>query len=157
MKKTIILLISLFFINLTFSQKRVIKITNLNSNREIIIKENRRIKIKIFDGEKISGKFKILDNENILIKNRQIEIKDIQKIKRNPLLISIGTDVFIIYNGVALLGASLVISAVTSESSALLLMIPALGIIYGGIKSPNFLKGYNKNRDWKYEIKIISE
>ncbi|MFK5889489.1 MAG: hypothetical protein QM486_02020 [Flavobacteriaceae bacterium] len=152
MKKIIILLISVFFINLTFSQERVIKITSPNSNKEITIKENRRIKIKTFDGKKISGKFKILDNENILIKNRRIELTDIQKIKRNPLLISIVTDVFIIYNGVALLGASLVISAFTSESSALLLMIPASGIIYGGIKSPNFLKGYNKNRGWKYKI-----
>lgn len=152
MKNSTILLICLIFINLSFSQERVIKISNPNSNKEITIKENKRIKIKTFNGEKISGRFKILDAKNILIKNRQIELITIQKIKRNPLLLSVVLDAVIFYHGVGILVAGLVIYAVTSNVAAILLMIPASAILYGGIKSPNILKGYKNDNNWKYEI-----
>ena len=108
MKAIIILLISIFLVNFTFSQENIIKITNPHSRKEIIIKENRRIRVKTIDGQKISGRFKILNEQSITIKNRQIELLQIAKIKRNPLFISIVTNGFFIYTGTATIGISFI-------------------------------------------------
>lgn len=157
MKKLIILFFSLFFFNLIFSQERGIKITNQNSKKEIIIKENKRIRIKTIDGQKISGRFRIVENGTILIKNELIELKNIEKIKRNPLLISIVTNGLFIYVGSATIIVSIGVAGITGESSLLLLAIPASGMIYTGIKSPNFLKGYKKDSNWKYKLITTSD
>ena len=73
MKNLTILFISLFFVNLIFAQERVLKIVNQVSKKEIIIKENKRIRIKTIDGQKISGRFKIIGKETIFIKKKKIE------------------------------------------------------------------------------------
>jgi hypothetical protein len=157
MKSLTILFISLFFANLTFSQERVLKIVNQVSKKEIIIKENKRIRIRTVDGQKISGRFKIIGKETILIKKKEIELANIEKIKRNPLLISITTNGLFIYIGVAITIVGVVAGGFTGQSSSFLSAIPGAGMIYTGIKSPNFLKGYKKNSNWNYELIISSE
>ena len=72
MKKLIFLFLSLFFLNSLVAQEKAIKIFNEKTGKEIIIKENKRIRIKTLDGEKVSGRYKILDDETIILKN-QIE------------------------------------------------------------------------------------
>tara|TARA_B100001059_G_C17287424_1_gene311110 strand:- start:65 stop:418 length:354 start_codon:yes stop_codon:yes gene_type:complete len=91
MKKLLLLIIGLFFINVAMSQNNALKITNLNTNKEKIIKENRRIKLKTSDGRKIKGRFKVENNSNIIIDDVRINLTDIEELKRNPLLTSILT------------------------------------------------------------------
>ena len=50
MKKLISLLLSLFFLNCLVAQEKAIKIFNEKTGKEIIIKENKRIRIKTLDG-----------------------------------------------------------------------------------------------------------
>jgi hypothetical protein len=157
MKSLTILFFSLFFVNLIFSQERVIKIVNEVSKKEIIIKENKRIRIKTVDGQKISGRFKIIGKETILIKKKKIELANIEKIKRNPLLISIITNGLFIYVGAGITIVGVAVGGITSQSSLFLLAIPGAGMIYSGIKSPNFLKGYKKDNKWKYQLITTSE
>jgi hypothetical protein len=157
MKNLTILFISLFFANLTFSQERVLKIMNQVSKKEIIIKENKRIRIRTVDGQKISGRFKIIGKETILIKNKKIELANIEKIKRNPLLVSIVTNGLFIYIGAGITIVGVAVAGITSQSSLFLLAIPGAGMIYTGIKSPNFLRGYKKNSNWNYELITTSE
>jgi len=153
MKKIAFLLLSLFYLNcLIAQQKKGIDIFNEQTGKEIIIKENKRVKIKTSDGVKISGRLKIIDNETILVKNEKIKLSQIEKIKRNPLIISILTNGILYYNGAALAGASILIYAITGNAASFLLTIPATAFIYGGIKSPNILKGYKATSSWKYRI-----
>jgi len=155
MKKLTILIFSLLIANSIFSQEQAIKITNKVSQKEIIIKENKRIKIKTLDGQKLSGRFKI-ENNSILIKDQLIELSQIGEIKRNPLLISIVTSSFFIYVGAITLGFAVLIGAL-ADSSAFLLAIPAAGLIYTGIKSPNFGRKFKSDSNWTFEIISITE
>jgi hypothetical protein len=130
---------------------------NQVSKKEIIIKENNRIRIRTVDGQKISGRFKIIGKETILIKNKKIELANIEKIKRNPLLVSIVTNGLFIYIGAGITIVGVAVAGITSQSSLFLLAIPGAGMIYTGIKSPNFLRGYKKNSNWNYELITTSE
>lgn len=152
MRKIIFLLVSLISLNCLVAQESGIKIFNEQIGKEITIKENKRIKVKTSSGLKISGRFKIFDNETITIKSVNIKLSDIEKIKRNPLIISILTNGILYYYGAALAGASIVLYAFTGNAASFLLTIPSAAFIYGGIKSPNILKGYKMTNNWKYEI-----
>lgn len=150
MKNLIIIIISLFLNNVILSQEKAIKITHQTSKKEIIIKENKRIKVETNEGKKISGRFTIKDNL-ILINNQELALTDIYSVKRNPLLISALTSGFFIYGGILVAGFGAIVGAVI-DTNALYALIPAAGMIYTGIKSPNFYKNYSNEKLWEFEI-----
>lgn len=156
MKKIFLIIIGLFFFNLLIAQHQAIKITNINTNKEKVIKENKRIKLKIFDGRKIKGRFKIENNSTIVVDNFRIDLSDIDALKRNPLLTSIFTSGFLIYGGALTAGLGVLIG-ILADSTAFWLTIPAAGMIYAGIKSPNFNKNHKTDKGWKFEIITISD
>ncbi|WP_339663156.1 hypothetical protein [uncultured Polaribacter sp.] len=157
MKKLILLGIAFFFMHSTFSQERFIKITNQISKKEIIIKENKRIRVKTIDGNKFSGRFKIVNNGTILIDDQEIDLENIEKIKRDALLVSVFTNGFLVYIGTGVAITGVFIAIFTSNPAATLLIIPGAGLVYGGFKSPNFLKGFKKTSDWSYELITIAK
>lgn len=156
MKKTIMMFFSLLVVNLLFAQERAIKITNEISGKERIIKENKRIRFTTVDGQKVSGRF-MIEEESIIIREERFELTNIQKIKRNPLSLSIATDVVLIGVGTVTIFVGIASAAWTTKAVYGLLAIPGAGIIYAGIKSPNFLKGYQKDQNWTFEIVTNSE
>lgn len=155
MKNLLIIIISLFLNNTILSQQKAIKITHQTSKKEIIIKENKRIKTKTNDGKKISGRFIIKEN-SILINNQELALTDISAIKRNPILTSALTSGFLIYGGGLVAGFASIIG-VFVDANAFYALIPAAGMIYTGIKSPNFHKNYSNEKMWKFQIIEISE
>lgn len=158
MKSTIfILIVSVFCLNSLTAQVKGIKIFNEDTQKEVIIKENKRIRIKTIDGVKISGRYKAVDNDTIEIKGRKINLNQIVKLKRNPLLVSILTNGIMFYFGAGLAGASIAIYAFSRSASSFLLVIPSVALIYGGIKSPNILKGYKTQHNWSYKIITITK
>ena len=156
MKKITLFVSFLLFINLIFAQEQAIKITSPNSEREIIIKENKRVKIRTADGQKIAGRFTIEDDNILVIKGQRISLLDIESIKRNPLVLSIFSSGFFIYAGAITVGMSAIIGLL-ADSSAFWLTIPGAAMIYTGIKSPNFNKNYKKSSEWSYELISISQ
>jgi len=157
LRKIIFLIVSLISFNCLIAQSSGIKIFNEKNGKEIMLRENKRIKIKTSDGVKISGRFKIFDDETILIKNEKVKLSQIEKIKRNPLIVSIFTNGIFYYYGATLAGVSIALYAFSGNVTSFLLTIPSAGFIYGGIKSPNILKGYKMTNNWKYEIIVISK
>lgn len=155
MKHVILLIFSLFITNVVVAQEQAIKITNDITKKEIIIKENKRVRIKTVAGEKISGRFSI-ENNAITIKGRHLELTDIGALKRNPLLTSIFTSGFLVYGGAVLVGGAVIVG-LFAETTALLWAIPGAGMIYAGLKSPNFNKNYKKDGDWSYEFITIPD
>lgn len=156
MNKLFLLIFSSLFFNVAIAQTNAIKITNINTNKVKIIKENKRIKLKTFDGRKIIGRFGIENNNTIIIDNARIDLSDIESLKRNPLLTSIITSGLFIYGGTITAGFGVIIGLL-ADSTAFWLTIPAAGMIYTGIKSPNFNKNYNLHKGWKFEIMTISD
>lgn len=155
MKKTVFLFSFLFFINLISAQVKAIKITNENTQKERIIKNNKRVKVFTVDGRKLKGRFKIEDN-SILIQGESINLSDIIAMKRNPLLISVVTGSFLVYLGALTAGIGILIGLI-SDSTAFLLTIPGAGLIYAGLKPPNFNKKFKTKRNWNFEIITISD
>ena len=151
MKKIIILILSLCSVNLMVAQAQAIKITHRTSQKEIIIKENKRIKIKTGDGQKISGRFSIEQPGAIFIHDERIELSDIEEIKRNPLLISLLTRGFFIYAGALTAGFGVIIGVLV-DATGYLLLLPAAGMIYTGINPPNFNRNYKKEGNWTFEL-----
>ena len=156
MKRTTLLVSCLLFINLIFAQEHAIRITSPDSDREIIIKENKRVKIQTTDGQKIAGRFTIVDDNILLIKGQRISLLDVESIKRNPLILSVFTSGFFIYAGAITVGMSAIIGLL-ADSSAFWLTIPGAAMIYTGIKSPNFNKNYKKSSAWSFEIITIAQ
>ena len=156
MKKFFLIIIGLFFFNLLIAQNQAIKMTNINTNKEKIIKENKRIKLITFDGRKIKSRFKIENNSTIVLDNVRIDLSDINALKRNPLLTSIFTSGFLIYGGALTAGFGVLIGVLV-DSTAFWLTIPAAGMIYTGIKSPNFNKNHKTDKGWEFEIITLSD
>lgn len=145
-----------FFFNVAIAQNNAIKITNLNTNKEKIIKENRRITLKTSDGRKIKGRLKLENDKTFIINDVLINLADIEELKRNPLFTSIFTTGVLVYGGVVLAGFSILVG-VFGESTAFLLTIPAAGMVYAGLKSTNFNKNHKIDKGWKIEIISLSD
>ena len=109
MKKFCILLISFLSVNLSMAQENILKISSPTSEKEVIIKQNKRIKIQTVDGEKISGRFRIEGTNTITIKDQTIALSDIESIKRNPLFLSLFSSGFLIYAGALTAGMGVII------------------------------------------------
>ena len=156
MRKVTLLLVSLFLANLVSAQENALKISNPASDKEVIIKENKRIRIQTADGEKVSGRFRIGQNNAIQIKGQTIALTDIQSIKRNPLFLSIFGTGFLIYGGALAVGMGAIIG-IFVQPSGFLLAIPGAAMIYAGIKSPNVLKNYKAADNWGFKLIPTSE
>lgn len=150
--KRTLLILSLLFLNHLEAQEQAIKVFNEKTGKGLVIKEGKRIRIKTFEGEKISGRFKVIDDQSILVKNKRIKLSQIEKIKRNPLIATILTNGILYYIGTALIGASIIFYAFTEYTESAIFLIPATAFIYAGVKSPNILKGYKIKSNWKYSI-----
>ena len=71
MKKLFLLTFSLLCTVTVTGQNKALKINSISSSKEIIIKENKRIKIKTIDGLQIKGRFKTVGDSFIIIDDVQ--------------------------------------------------------------------------------------
>jgi len=153
--KTALVLIVLFLSTPLFAQEKYLSITNLDNGKESQIKENSRIKLKTLDGKKLKGKFQISDDNQIIVSAHLIPLNQIDKIKRNPLVMTIVVDGILIIGAGASAYVGLAL-AVFGGSGTLLYTLPFVGgFIYGAAKSPNILPAYPLNNN--LQIKILSQ
>ncbi len=151
MKKTTLLLFSLMLANLAFAQQRAIQLSSPDSEKVVLIPENKRIKIRTADGQKLSGRFRIAGENTIAINEQEIALSDIESIKRNPLLLTIFSSGFLIYGGALTAGMGAIIGMFV-QTSGFWLLIPGAAMIYAGIKSPNILKNYRAGGNWQFDL-----
>jgi hypothetical protein len=104
----------------------------------------------------MKGRFKVENNSTIIINGIQINLTDIEELKRNPLLTSIFISGFLIYGGAITTGLGVLIGLLV-DTTAFWLVLPAAGMIYTGIKSPNINKNHKSEKGWKFEIISISD
>ena len=155
MKKIVLFLSLLFVANFISAQVKAIKITNESTQKDKIIKENKRIKVFTSDGRKLKGRFKIEDN-TIFIQGESINLSDIVALKRHPLLVSIVSGTILVYFGTLTIGIGVLIGLIV-DTTAFWVTIPGAALIYAGLKPPNYNKKYKTKRNWNFEITTISD
>ena len=151
MKKLILLTFSMFCILTVSAQNKALKIKSKSSSKEIIIKENKRIKIKTTDGLQLKGRFKTHGKSFIIIDNVKVDLQHIKELERNPQLISIITTASLVFLGTTTVCLAILIGAL-SDSTAFWLTIPGSAMIYLGLKSPNLSKKHIIKNGSKLEI-----
>jgi len=155
MKNTITTTLFLIISCTLFTQNQAIKLTKTSNNKEVIIKENKRVKLETTDGRKVTGRINIKNN-TIMIDDEAFEIEDIASLKRNTLFLSILTSSFFTYAGGITLGIGTIIGLL-ADTSAFWLILPGSAMLYTGIKSPNFHRKFINDGTWTIEIIKLNE
>jgi hypothetical protein len=153
MKKLLILLF-LITTNQLSAQEGELIIVNTNSQKERVIKENKRIRITTISGEKFQGRYRIINKNVITLDGEVISLSDIARIKRHPLFNTIFIKSNLIHIGALGLFFGILFTGLSGSYGFLVGGAVILaGGIYGAIKSPNLNKGYHINKNWKFSIR----
>lgn len=146
MKHFITFIFCLVF-TIAFGQNEGINLIKNTSNDTTFLKENRRIKVKTTDGKSIAGKFSIVNNSEIQIKDQVIAIDSIVSIKKASTFSAIARPISITVGAVFILAG---IAGVASGGYAVLLA----AFILPGL--PLFIVPFTTNKHpvkkWTYEI-----
>jgi len=151
--KFLIILSFLIVVNISAQEKSIL-ISRNNTTRQIKIKEGKRIRLKTLNGKRLSGRFKVVNDSIIMIKGQQLKFSEIERIKRNPLAMTLPLSIITgTYGGLLILTSTALVIAEPEFAAILVLAIPSgSGLLYTAIKPPNVLKGYTIYRGWKYAI-----
>jgi phage gp45-like len=147
--KNILYTLALLLSLTVFSQQKTIEITNMESGKTVVFKENQRVKIRTLDLKKWVGNLKFSDSLHIIVNNHKLAIDSLQSIKNQPKVLGTVKTVVLI-SGLAIVGTSLIAASGGSESALLIFMIGSGTTISAGI-----IEGLNKNytnRKWTYKI-----
>jgi small nuclear ribonucleoprotein (snRNP)-like protein len=131
-------ILSIFLLLLPFfaiGQKQL-NLTRQSDGKIFTVADSKRVRIVTKSGDVYKGHIHFIDNSHLLIKKDTIAIADIDKLKTQPLLISIA-------------------GGYTLTTGAILLFTPlpvvAIPFIAGGILLPSARNNHRSN-EWKYEI-----
>lgn len=134
-----------------FSQEKGIKIIHAETQEQVLLKENTRIRIKLMDETVVSGVFQIADSNSIFIKNERIDLARIQKIKPHPARLSAAISVIMAVTTFITAVSAFAYLFVDSDTASWL-GIGAVASLGLAIKPPNILKGYKASDGWRFEI-----
>ena len=141
-------------ISTLFAQNKGINLIHIKSSDTTFLKENRRIKIKTFDGQSTAGKFIIINDSTISIKSRVVALDSVLTIRKASAFstiirpISIGFGAILIGSGIALINVN------TQADSYGFANVVGVSFITIGLPlfiAPLPLKKHPNNK-WKYEI-----
>ena len=146
MKNILTIILCLAF-TIGFAQDKGINLVNNKSSDTTFLKENRRIKVKTTDGKSIAGKFTIINDSEINIKGKIVEIDSIVSIRKASTFSAIARPISITFGAVFILVG---VGGVVSGGYAVFLV----AFILPGL--PLFIVPITANKHpikkWKYEI-----
>lgn len=143
---------------LAWGQEKKLVISNTSQQKEIVFLEGTRVRVKTLDGSKISGKLEFIDDQTILIRGEPIQITRIEKIKRNPLTLSIiNKGVFGGLSAAGITSAVLIVVGAIYVDALLIALLPVVAVptmvaLLLFRYSPNPLYGFKMNKGWSYTI-----
>lgn len=141
-----ILLLSFFC---AFSQQKGINLINKQTKDTIFIEELRRIKIHTIDGKNRAGKFTIIDDKTIMIKNKSFSLDSIIKIRKASTFSAISSPISIII-GASFVTAGLVGAYIGGYGILITILLLPTG-------TPLFIVPFTANehvsKKWEYKIK----
>jgi hypothetical protein len=146
--KNIIILLVLYCNTISFAQEKGMYLINKKSQDSTFLVENRRIKVFTLNGKSKAGKFKILDDKTISIKNDTLALSSIIKIRKASAFSAIASPVSIYFGAIFITG------------SLFLLTESGLGPILAAFTGPPGLVMFilpltanmHKREKWQYAI-----
>lgn len=149
MKTTILIIWAVLSFTSFFAQQKGINLKKVGSEKSLFINENTRVRLKTISGKIIAGKFQIVNDSIIIIDEKQIQLNEIAKIRKQstfsaiirPISITLGT-VFIVASVFA------IDSGGYGPLLAVLLVPPGIPLIIAP-----FIKNNHPNRKWTCEIR----
>lgn len=144
------IILFLFIPFIFFAQEKHLQITNINNGETFVIKENKRLKIKTMNGEKLFGKLKFVDDNTILIDEKSLKIDEIKFIRKRSLSTTIIATSFIIVGAFTLGLAPILV--IGDTQAALTAFLSSVGISSFAILLPNLSEKYSNST---YDFQII--
>lgn len=138
--KAVLFVVCILMVTNVFAQEKYLSFSNAETGKEVVFKQNKRVRVRTVQGGKLNGKLQIINETQVMINNVIIPITSIEKIKKNPLALQVGIQVGLIYFGVAgVLGGLIVLSYGQEIGFAVGLIAGGAGLITSGVLAPNFL------------------
>lgn len=150
LKKNVILIFLLFSGFISLAQKNSIELINKESGETKFINENKRIKVKISSGKKLTGKFRVVDDKMIRIRQNFIPVDSIIMIRKRPIALAVLSDFLIVSSASFIVAAG---SEVKDSPLVVVVIPPALVIGGASILIPNILQK-NKINKWRFQINL---
>ncbi len=132
------------------AQSKHMKLTERETGKEVILKENTRVRVKAEEFRR-AGRLKIMEGDQLMIRNKVLNVSDIQKIKRQPLAMIIVVDGGLLLISAVATGIAIGGALYTGQAELLLVLIPAGLLMDVSIRTPNPLPAYRPTR---WDIKI---
>ena len=152
MKQYIITLLILFVAFGGFAQEAALLMRQSTTGEQVAFEETRRITIKTVDGKKHTGKFRVVDNHHIQIKDHVIPLDSIVLIRSNSMFRAIASTAFFLYLGAISVGVFASFAIATYSTSAYFALVPLPVAVFYAFKSPNFSNGHKTKKHWQYSI-----
>ncbi len=149
MKPLFLLFFFIFSIS-AFSQSSVLVLQKLNTNFTKEIKEHKRIKVWTKDGQKLYGRFTIIDSSSIQIEGKVILLDEIVMMKKRSLFATITNPIFIATGFLFIAGGIIGVSAGGYGYIAAIALLPP-GI---AISLISILSNKHESEKWEYLIKL---
>lgn len=150
------LILFLVFMGATsFAQEKVLQLDHQKRDVTRIIKENKRVRVKTKDGQKYKGKLVIVDANTISLDGTPIALEDIEKIKRDPLLLNTVATIGFIYLGSIAIGVGAIVAIFIDGTSALPFAVGGAGLVTLGILNPSYLPAKKIANGWSLSIQDI--
>ena len=156
MKQYIIPLLILFVAFGGFAQEAALLMRQSTTGEQVAFEETRRITIKTVDGQKHKGKFRVVDNHHIQIKDHVIPLDSIVLIRSNSMFRAIASTAFFLYLGAISVGVFISFAIASSNITYIPLAALPVAVFYA-FKSPNFSNGHKTKKHWQYSIVNYSE
>ena len=130
--KSLLLVIVFFVTTNVYSQEKFLSISNTETGKVSVFKQNKRIRVKTIQGGKISGKLTMVEDDQIMVGKIIIPIASIAKIKNNPLLLNIINSGLLIVSGGFLVLVSVVAIAWGGTGLGILIGVGGIGAVFAG-------------------------
>lgn len=130
------------------AQNKGINLIKTTSADTTFLKENRRIKVKTTDGVSIAGKFSVVNESEILIKDKLISMDSIISIKKASTFTAIARPISIVFGTIFIFGG---VAAIAAGG-----IVAVVGVVLITFGLPLFIVPFTTNthpiKKWKYEI-----
>lgn len=156
MNKILKHVLTLFLIIVTttsFAQENTLQLEYQERDVTRTIKENKRIRIKTIGGDKYKGRFTIIDSQTIAIQGISIPLGDIEKIKRDPLLLTVLATTGFVYLGVIVVGVGAIVAIFVDGTSSIPFFAAGGGLGALGLLKPSYLPAKKMANGWKVSVK----
>ena len=153
--KLLLVVVAFFVFTNVNAQDKFLRISNQESNKSSVFKENKRVRVKTIQGGKLNGKLQIVNNQEVMIGKVIIPFSSIKKIKHNPLVANIfisGT--LLIIGAYGVLGGLVILAWSGDVIGAAAIGIGA-GFGTAGILSPNILRATNIDNQTNFSIETM--